>query len=75
MASADGAGTNGLANAGFTARTLVTLAIAPLLLVFLKTWLFPKLDPREPPALQPKVPFIGHIISLIRENTAYYARL
>ena len=37
--------------------------------------LSPEMDPREPPLLKPKIPVIGHIIGLLTEHTALFARL
>lgn len=34
-----------------------------------------KVDPREPPVVYPKVPFIGHIIGMVREGPLYLKRL
>jgi hypothetical protein len=31
----------------------------------------PKIDPREPPVVHPKIPFIGHIIGMMREGPSY----
>ena len=36
-------------------------------------WLTPRLDPREPPLLKPKVPLIGHIIGLLWNEYDYHA--
>ncbi|KAK3291996.1 cytochrome P450 [Chaetomium fimeti] len=32
-------------------------------------------DPREPPLIHPKIPFIGHIIGLLRHGTKYYSMM
>ena len=32
-------------------------------------------DSREPPILRPRVPFIGHIISMIREGSEMFDRI
>jgi hypothetical protein len=37
--------------------------------------LYPTYDPREPPPLWPKVPFIGHAYSIFREGGGYFGRL
>ena len=50
------------------------LAALPLLLL-IKGIFFPSIGPREPPFLMPKVPFVGHIVSLMSEGTGYYTRL
>lgn len=52
----------------------VVLAL-PVLFVLLKRLLFPTFDPREPPVLRPRVPFIGHVIALVSERSSWYRRL
>lgn len=54
----------------------------PLLLLFLAAvfvllrQLFePRMDPREPPLLRPNIPFIGHLIGMVRNQMEYYAIL
>lgn len=37
-------------------------------------YLGPKIDPREPPPITSKIPFIGHILGLIRDGVPYYVR-
>ncbi|KAL2024713.1 hypothetical protein VTK56DRAFT_6914 [Thermocarpiscus australiensis] len=54
---------------------LFTLAALPLALLLLRRVLFPSYDPREPPVLRPKIPFLGHAISIAREASGYYTRL
>ena len=34
-----------------------------------------KLDPREPPLLKPKLPYIGHIIGIFRHEIFYFNML
>lgn len=34
----------------------------------------PKLDPREPPLISPKIPLIGHVIGILRHGLPYYAK-
>lgn len=34
-----------------------------------------KHDGREPPILPSKIPFIGHVIGLLRKKVRYYVRL
>jgi hypothetical protein len=33
------------------------------------------MDPREPPLVRPKIPFIGHLIGLMRHQTTYLQML
>lgn len=56
-------------------RTLLSIA-ATLLLSFVLTQFFsPSFDLREPPPLKPRIPFIGHILSLIRYQTDFLLEL
>lgn len=34
-----------------------------------------KIDPREPPILKPTIPFVGHIIGILRYQMAYFDTL
>jgi hypothetical protein len=34
-------------------------------------WLSPHVDPREPPILKPTIPFVGHLIGLIRHGSHF----
>jgi hypothetical protein len=52
-----------------------TIAAMPLIVYLLNKIIFPTVDPREPPVLRPKVPFIGHIVSLLSEKTRFFDRL
>lgn len=43
-------------------------------------WLFDrflalKQDPREPPLILPKIPLVGHLISLVMRKNDYYVEL
>lgn len=49
--------------------------LTPLLLYNVIRILFPTVESREPPILRPKIPFFGHVISLICENTRMFDRL
>lgn len=55
--------------------TMVLILIAPILLFSLKKIFYPTVDPREPPIVRPTIPFVGHIISMIRERASWYKRL
>jgi len=55
--------------------TLVALLLPLTLLYFLKQVLYPTYDPREPPALWPRVPFVGHAYSIFMEGGGYFERL
>ncbi|KAF4845417.1 7-alpha-hydroxycholest-4-en-3-one 12-alpha-hydroxylase [Colletotrichum siamense] len=60
-------------------RSTVLLAAATFLMVplavILKRLLFPTFDAREPPILRPKVPFFGHVVSLVKEAANFNNRL
>jgi hypothetical protein len=58
-----------------TPGMVVAIAALPLILYLVNRVVFPTVDPREPPILRPKIPFFGHIISLIREQTNMFDRL
>ncbi|KAF4974548.1 hypothetical protein FZEAL_8572 [Fusarium zealandicum] len=45
------------------------------LLYLLKLALFPAVDSREPPLLKPRLPILGHLVSMIREKAGFYKRL
>ncbi|KAI9151503.1 Cytochrome P450 monooxygenase [Paramyrothecium foliicola] len=42
---------------------------------WLQRLIFPALEPLEPPFLRPKVPIVGHVVSMMREKASFYARL
>ncbi|RSL50929.1 hypothetical protein CEP54_011692 [Fusarium duplospermum] len=59
-----------------TSLVLLTAAIIiPLLFMGLKKLLYPTFDPLEPPVLRPWIPFIGHVIDMIRERSSWYIRI
>jgi hypothetical protein len=51
------------------------IAALPLLIFILNKGFYPSVDAREPIIIPPKIPFIGHIISIFREGTSFYKRL
>lgn len=57
-----------------TSFPLAAAAVAAVILaIFINTLATPKrADPREPPLLTPTIPFIGHIIGLIRYQADYH---
>ncbi|KAK6222436.1 prostacyclin synthase [Colletotrichum tabaci] len=79
MAGNNGQGIEAAASGSDSTTTTLTLVTAALvtipLAVVLKKLLFPDFDPREPPVLRPRLPFFGHIVSLVRESGNFYARL
>jgi hypothetical protein len=54
--------------------TIVPIAVLGGLLL-LRNAGGPALDPREPPVLQSRIPFIGHIIGMVAEGTLYFKKL
>ncbi|KAF1994862.1 cytochrome P450 [Amniculicola lignicola CBS 123094] len=59
-----------------TTQIVGTIALASVALVMLaNVFLSPKFDPREPPVLRPTIPFVGHIISLLRRGPLFLREL
>ena len=56
-------------------NVFLVLGIVAALYFLAERLLSIKLDPKEPPLIAPKVPFIGHILGLIQYGTGYYAKL
>lgn len=54
-------------SAAWTTAVLATV-VALSLLNYLLT---PRLDPREPPTVKPTIPWIGHIVGIIRHQADY----
>ena len=54
---------------------LTALCALPLALFLVKRVLYPTVTAREPPVLRPAIPFVGHVVSLIREKTGMFDRL
>ena len=56
----------------------INLVILLLLLTFLSSWLVldylyaPKHHPKEPPVVPSSIPYIGHILGLLRHGSKYY---
>ncbi|KAF7510550.1 hypothetical protein GJ744_006396 [Endocarpon pusillum] len=53
---------------------LLTIAVLVLAIYYFLQFLTPKLDPREPPLISAKIPFIGHVVGLLRYGVPYYAK-
>jgi hypothetical protein len=61
---------------GISPTALVLGLVVLLLILSLLRWaLYPTLDPREPPVFWPKIPLIGHSLSIVSEGGGYYDRL
>lgn len=54
---------------------LMTLAVAMGGFLWLARGLGSKQDPREPPFVAASIPYIGHIIGLMRSKFNYYVQL
>ncbi|KAM0248909.1 hypothetical protein ACHAP5_003116 [Fusarium lateritium] len=54
--------------------SIAVVALTGLLLL-LQRYASPSLDPLEPPLLKPRVPLVGHIVSMLREGNNFYVRL
>lgn len=61
-------------NARLIANPVVIGAVAATMIMWpaAKRLLHPTLDPREPPAVQPTIPIIGHIISMLTQANDFY---
>lgn len=54
---------------------IVLLAVIGGIYILLDYFLRVNHDPREPPLIPQKIPFVGHIIGLIRLKIKYYAKI
>jgi hypothetical protein len=55
--------------------TIGAIALVVALGVYLSGLLDVKIDPREPPVIRPKIPFIGHIIGMLTDGPHYMKRI
>ncbi|KAH6884112.1 cytochrome P450 [Thelonectria olida] len=56
-----------------TAGVFVTVILASVIVVpLLNRFLTPRLDPREPPVVKPTIPYVGHILGIIRHQNDYH---
>lgn len=62
---------NVLAGLNGTSWFLITTVLGVLLLICLQAFI-PRMDPHEPPLLKPRIPFIGHLIGLLRHQKHYF---
>ncbi|GKU04415.1 7-alpha-hydroxycholest-4-en-3-one 12-alpha-hydroxylase [Fusarium langsethiae] len=58
----------------FSSNTWIVVALTALFLV-LGRFASPSVDKNEPPIIKPRVPFIGHIISMLRDGSNLYVNL
>lgn len=54
---------------------VVTLGIGTSMFMILAFFLSVKQDPREPPYIPQTIPWVGHLIQVIRKGTRYYDRV
>lgn len=54
---------------------IAIIAALAIGIAFLSNVLRIKVDPREPPVVHPKVPFLGHIIGMLTEGPLYLKRV
>jgi hypothetical protein len=59
---------------GNLATIIISLAVSAVVLLFWRLNLS-GIDPREPPEVSSKIPFIGHIIGMLTYHVDYYAML
>lgn len=76
-ATAAGGGMLSAAAAGFQqAPICYTLSILLITsLFYLYNMSIPQVDGKEPPLMLPRVPFIGHLVGLVRNQSQYYTNL
>lgn len=55
-----------------TVMALLAAVVGYISIIYL---LSPKYDPREPPVLSHFIPYVGHIIGMIRYGTSYFEML
>jgi len=54
------------------APSIILAASAVLLLIWQRLSI--QMDPREPPLCKPTIPYIGHIIGVLKDQIYYYDR-
>ncbi|KAK0643146.1 hypothetical protein B0T16DRAFT_331368 [Cercophora newfieldiana] len=59
----------------FPLKIPAAIVIAGFVAFLLHYLAVPRLDPREPPLVKPRIPLIGHIISLIQHQAEYHTIL
>ncbi|PNY26058.1 Uncharacterized protein TCAP_04014 [Tolypocladium capitatum] len=76
-AAADDGGLLSAAVAGFQQAPIrcAVSALSIALVVYLYRLCVPAVDSREPPLMLPRIPFIGHLVGLIRNQAEYYTDL
>jgi hypothetical protein len=53
--------------------TILSTTVLAVIVAFalLNRLLTPRIDPREPPVVKPSIPWVGHIIGIIRHQADY----
>ncbi len=54
---------------------MVGLAVFAVLVTLIQRYTAIKIDPREPPYLKPSIPWLGHIVGLVKEGANYFQQL
>ncbi|PNY22474.1 25-hydroxycholesterol 7-alpha-hydroxylase, partial [Tolypocladium capitatum] len=74
--NAEGFISNLLGRSSRATMIVATLVVGSLIIAPFVNWLLSySHDPREPPLIKPRVPFVGHIINLIRFQSEFHAML
>lgn len=54
---------------------VVPLFVIAVVALFFLSRFTPRYDPREPPVLPQKVPFLGHVFGLLQHGLKYYTMM
>lgn len=73
MAAHDGSNAEGLGVMAtfLTSKSFLTVALMLVLGAVMNHLVSPRLDPREPPPLKSRIPLIGHLISMIKDQSQF----
>jgi hypothetical protein len=58
--------------ANLTSAQCVGITTVVVIVSLLFRFASPQIDPREPPAIKPGIPIVGHIVGLIRHGVDYF---
>jgi hypothetical protein len=79
LSSAGGLDSSSIAGAGaaaaITSKPIVTVLVLLAVAALVGHVLSPNVDGREPPVLKPRIPIIGHLISMIRDQAHFLSRV
>lgn len=59
----------------FSSSAIVVLVACSSILYLVKRYLELEHDPKEPPLMPQKIPYIGHVLGLIQHGLRYYTKL